>query len=117
MIAHIKAADTCRHFNVKGASWYRRRPSQSSFGKLDFVPVSGRSISGAEVFDGVLISLEIPDKTVRDTDRMNIYHAASWEAGKTLGDLKSQYDHVMYCVPPRTNGNWVAAICLHKKIH
>ena len=79
-----------------------------SFDKLDFVPANEKSITGVVVSNGV-ISIEIPD-IILNAERRNIYRAAKWKAASVLGDLSSQYNHVMFCLPPGTAGDWAAFV-------
>jgi hypothetical protein len=77
-----------------------------SHGKLDFVPFEGSTESGYYVTDGV-IEVEI-DKDYRGFSRYDAEDALEAAAADIVGDLDSQFDNVILCVPPGTSGGWIA---------
>ena len=78
-----------------------------SFDAFNVVPANGKSDTGVQVTNGV-ISIEIPEVTIQNAGRNSVFYAAKGRTETILGDLESQYDHVMFCLPPGTAENWIA---------
>ena len=62
--------------------------------------------SDSNVSDGVY-TVNISN-TVSNVDNSVIVNAAITAGNNALGNMASQYEHVMVCVPPGTNGEWIA---------
>ena len=77
-----------------------------SFNQLDFQPFNGSSSSGQAVFNGVY-SVNISN-TVSGTADGTIRDAVVTAGNSALGNMQSQFDHVMLCLPPGTSGGWIA---------
>jgi len=73
-----------------------------SYGKQVFTPYVDSRIEEGGVFEVTI------DKYVSGSTNIDIADAALVAANGLLGDLPSQVDHVMVCVPPGTNGSWIA---------
>ncbi len=72
-----------------------------SYGKKTFVPAEGDNI-----VDGVAqITIDI---NAGGASRGDVQNAATSAATALLGNLSSQFDHVMYAVPAGTTDNWIA---------
>lgn len=77
-----------------------------SHGKLDTVPFEGSTTTGYEVTNGIIevsISEDYTGRTRYDAEE-GLYNAAE----NLVGDLESQFDHVILCLPPGTSDGWVA---------
>lgn len=77
-----------------------------SSNQLDFAPVNGMSSSGVQVSNGAYqVSIS---QTVTGVDNGIVRDAVTAAGNVALGNMQSQYDHVMQCIPPGTNSNWIA---------
>jgi hypothetical protein len=76
-----------------------------SYNKLRFNPTQDpRTTNGVyEVTISSFIS-----RGNRRASKENVMDAVSSRLTAELGDLPSQFDHVMYCLPPQTSGSWIA---------
>lgn len=77
-----------------------------SFNKLDFEPVNGASSSGVQVTNGaydVFIS-----QVVTNVDNGIVRDAVITAGNTALGNMESQYNHVIQCIPSGTSGGWLA---------
>jgi len=74
-----------------------------SFDQLNFVPVNAESTTGVPVHNGVY-SVKI-NQPVLGVDVSTIVNAVKAAATDALGNLPSQYDNVMLCIPPGTKSN------------
>ncbi len=72
-----------------------------SYGKVTMNPANTDSVS-----DGVH-TVQI-SQTVNGVDNSLIRNAAVNEGNANLGDMRSKFDFVMVCIPPGTNGGWIA---------
>ena len=77
-----------------------------SHDKLDFVPFEGSTQKGYHVTEGV-IEVDI-DKDFRGKSRYDAEDALEAAAASVVGDLQSQFDNVILCIPPGTSGAWIA---------
>jgi hypothetical protein len=77
-----------------------------SHDKLDFAPFEGTTQYGYNVQDGIL-EVSINDDFTGQT-RYEAEEGLQKAAEALVGDLESQFDHVMLCLPPGTAGSWVA---------
>jgi len=90
----------------------RERFATCSYGETQMVPFNGQTTTGVSIWDGVYTVtvntgvIGVDDNTVREavTDALK----------RELGDLPSQFNHVMICLPPKTNGDWIG-YCKHKR--
>jgi hypothetical protein len=87
------------------------RFASCSYGQLIMKPyedttTTGVSIPGTQYKIG-LVEVEISNNVQGATDD-TIKNAAETAARALLGDLPDQFDHVIFCIPPGTNGNWIA---------
>jgi hypothetical protein len=77
-----------------------------SHDKLDFVPFEGQTENGYSVTDGI-IEVSINDD-YRGQTRYVAEQGLSNAAAELVGDLETQFDHVILCLPPGTSDGWVA---------
>jgi hypothetical protein len=77
-----------------------------SYGKLKIQPFSGRTETNVKISGGVA-NLSIDYRIIEGSDRKVLQKAAIVSASESFGDLKSQFDVIMFCMPPGT-GNWLA---------
>jgi hypothetical protein len=77
-----------------------------SHGKLDILPFEGQTENGYTVTDGI-IEVSI-DEDYRGQTRYVAEEGLTNAAEELVGDLSSQFDHVILCLPPGTSGGWVA---------
>jgi hypothetical protein len=68
-----------------------------SYNKLQIDPANTNGVSNG-------VTTVTISNTVSGTDRDVIEYAAR----SALGNLSSQFDHVMLCLPPGTSGGWIA---------
>ena len=80
----------------------KERFETCSYGQVVIEPASDSD----HITDGV-VEVTIPD-TVSGASDSTIRNAAVNAATTLLGDLPSQFDHVMLCIPPGTSGGWIA---------
>jgi hypothetical protein len=77
-----------------------------SFGQLTCNPFNGVTSTNAMVSNGVAtVNIYM---SVVGNNHSNVREAMRSEATTQLGDLRTQFSHVMLCLPPGTNGNWIA---------
>ena len=76
-----------------------------SYGEMLMKPFNGTTLTGKTINNGVF-ELTIP---IIVTGATNIFVRDEVEKALTvqLGALRSQFDHVMLCVPPGTQSGWV----------
>jgi hypothetical protein len=82
------------------------RYDSCSYGQLVMEPYRGTTEKGFNVEDGVVEV--VIDMNVNGVNDGGVRDAARAAATDILGDLSSQFDHVMFCLPPGTAGNWIA---------
>jgi hypothetical protein len=82
------------------------RYNSCSYGQLVMEPYQGTTDKGFNIVDGVVEV--VIDMDVDGVDNGIVREAAQAAATDILGDLSSQFDHVMFCLPPGTQGNWLA---------
>ncbi|MEM1154282.1 MAG: hypothetical protein AAGI44_09080, partial [Pseudomonadota bacterium] len=72
-----------------------------SYGKKTFVPAEGPNIVDgvAEVTVGI---------NAAGSSRYTVMNAATTAANALVGSLGANYDHVLYAIPPGTDGSWIA---------
>ena len=76
-----------------------------SNGKVNIIPAT-ESTTGERITDGVYrVYLNEP---IQNKSRYDTFSAMHQEAERELGNLWDQYDHVMFCMPPGSQGNWLA---------
>jgi len=68
--------------------------------KLRFAPATGSKIQNG-VYD-----VKIPD-TINGASRYTVVESIKSQLTEQFGDLSSQFDKVMICVPPGTAGDWI----------
>ena len=83
----------------------RSQYAKCSGNQFSFDPADDSS-SGEPVSNGVY-AVDITQSVVGVDDSI-VRNAANTAASNALGDLNSQYDHVMMCIPPGTSGSWIA---------
>jgi hypothetical protein len=77
-----------------------------SFGQLVMQPYEGVTNYGESISNGVI---EVPiNMNVKGVNDNKVFSEAARVAADRLGYLPSQFDHVMLCLPPGTNGAWLA---------
>lgn len=74
-----------------------------SYNQLDFVQGTGKSVNGGVVNIRLNKNVKGRDK---DVVQQEVQNAAKDHFG--VINWKDDYDHVMICLPPGTNGNWIA---------
>ena len=87
------------------------RFNSCSYGELQVLPFSGHTNTGFyinETSDNVGVVTVSINETVTGRNHGAIRNAAEVAAIELLGDLESQFDHVMFCLPPGTRGRWTA---------
>ena len=72
-----------------------------SYGKVTMNPANTNSVSNG------VYTVQISE-TVNGVDNGVIRNAAVNEGNAQLGSMSSQFDFVMVCIPPGTNGGWIA---------
>jgi hypothetical protein len=82
------------------------RYDSCSFGQLVMQPYEGVTKEGESISNGV-IEVAI-DMNVKGVNSIEVYYEAARAATDRLGYLPSQFDHVMFCLPPGTKGGWLA---------
>jgi hypothetical protein len=82
------------------------RYDSCSFGQLVMQPYDGVTAKGESILNGV-IEVDI-DMNVNGADDGDVMDAAITAAAARLGNLPDQFDHVMFCLPPGTSGDWIA---------
>jgi len=83
----------------------RERFATCSYGETQMIPFNGRTRTGVSISNGVY-SVTI-NRRVRGVDEGIIRDAVTEVLSRELGDLPSQFDHVMLCLPPQTSGDWI----------
>jgi hypothetical protein len=81
----------------------KERYASCSYNQLQMDPYEGPATSG---HSGV-VEVDI-DYDIQGASRSTIENRAVSAATALLGDLPSQFDHVMFCLPPGTSGDWLA---------
>jgi hypothetical protein len=82
------------------------RYDSCSFGQLVMQPYNGVTAGGESISNGV-IEVGI-DMDVNGVDDEDVREAAMTATEARLGNLSDQFDHVMFCLPPGTDGGWIA---------
>jgi len=77
----------------------RSQMDACSFGKLDMKPVTSSS-SGVTINGGVY-RLNLSSTKISGKDSDTVEDILKPKANDVLGDLADQYDHVMFCMPPK----------------
>jgi len=83
----------------------KERFATCSYGETQIIPYSGRTATGVTVSNGVY-TVTISNRASR-VDEGIIRDAALAALTQSLGDIASQFDHVMLCLPPGTNEGWI----------
>lgn len=84
-----------------------------SFGKLVFEPAPNQTLPNQTlpaIVNGV-VEVTIP-RNISGASSNAITNAVYKEATTLLGNLRFQFDHVMFCLPPGTSGNWIGTYCM-----
>jgi hypothetical protein len=84
----------------------RERFQTCSYGAMLMEPFEGTTTTGQTIAGGV-IDIGVDTYVIGASNR-NVENAAVTALTALLGDLPSQFDHVMLCLPPGTAGNWIA---------
>lgn len=74
--------------------------------KLDMAPYEGTTEKGYTVTNGIIEVTVGQD--FRGQTRYDAVEGLHQAAEQVVGDLEDQFDHVIFCLPPGTQGNWVA---------
>jgi len=93
----------------------RERFATCSYGETQMIPFNGRTRTGVSILNGVY-SVAI-NRRVTSVEEGVIRDAVSDALTRELGDLPSQFDHVMLCLPPKTNGDWIGYGKYQKLFH
>lgn len=80
----------------------KERYASCSYNTLRMEPAIGNSL----IQNGV-VEVTISNRVAGSSHGV-IREAAIRATRSLLGNLQDQFDHVMFCLPPGTNGNWVA---------
>jgi hypothetical protein len=89
----------------------KERYASCSYGQLQMEPYSGTTKSGYSIPENgnaVGVVEVVINKKVKGATDSSIENAAFNAATALLGNLKSQFDHVMLCLPPGISGGWIA---------
>jgi hypothetical protein len=90
----------------------KERFDSCSYGQLTFEGYEGTTSSKVEIpgtkFAVGVVEVDIDENVIGATNPDIIRDAALTVATELLGDLPSQFDHVMLCIPPGTIGGWIA---------
>lgn len=78
----------------------RERFQSCSYGEMLIEPVETQKISGG------VFTIRV-NTTVNGTGDAVVREATLSALSAALGDLPSQFDHVMLCIPPGTSGSWI----------
>lgn len=82
------------------------RYNSCSYGQVQMVPYDGTTTTGKTISQGTAqVYVNVNAEGRSDDDLVN---RALNVAEDKYGDLPSQFDHVMLCLPPGTAGNWIA---------
>ena len=81
----------------------KERFEACSYGQIRMEPFSSSETDGHA---GVL-EVNIPEYIIGN-DRKAVANAAVKATSNLIGDLPSQLDHVMFCLPGGTSGDWIA---------
>jgi hypothetical protein len=84
----------------------KERFNACSNGTLTMGPYEGTTDTGVTI-DGGVAEVDI-DFNVAGEKSGTVANWAKTAATNLLGDLPSQFDHVMFCIPPNTAGGWIA---------
>lgn len=77
-----------------------------SYGKLQIRPFTGRTETNLQIRNGV-VDISVDYDIRREGDRGELQIAAIRSAEEAIGNLRHQFDAVMFCMPPGT-GDWLA---------
>ena len=77
-----------------------------SYDQLIFEPFNGATSTGEQITNGVA-TVEITEN-VNGADDGTIRNAITNAGNSKFGNMQSQFDYVMQCLPPGTNGSWIA---------
>jgi hypothetical protein len=93
-------------FGTNGDVWNLKTGfDQCSYGQLTFVPLTTHTKVGP---DGIY-TVSIPDAAVKGIAVSKVVNAALAQVTTDLGVSPNLLvNHVMFCVPPGTNGTWIA---------
>lgn len=84
----------------------RERFQTCSYGEMLMEPFEGTTTTG-EIITGGVVNIVV-DTNVNGADDGDVKDAAVAALTERFGDLPSQFDHVMLCIPPGTSGGWIA---------
>ena len=77
-----------------------------SYGKLKIRPFTGRTETNLQIRNGV-VDVSVDYDIRREGDRGELQIAAIRSTEEAIGNLRHQFDVVMFCMPPGT-GDWLA---------
>ena len=84
----------------------KERFAACSYGEVIVNPFNGTTATRQNVTDGLIqVNLLTNVRGARDQDIMN---QVELQLRRLVGDLPSQFDHVMLCLPPGTLGTWIS---------
>ena len=92
-----------------------------SNGKLKIQPYDGTTSLGTRIQGGVY-EMKLSDIVAKESDRGQLQSASFREAEKQIGSLTTEFDLVMFCMPPGTSarsdgtGSWLAYAFVGKSI-
>ncbi len=94
-------------FGISGdASNLSERYESCSYGEVLMKPFVGTTTTGISIQNGVF-QITIPDN-VLGVQNVGVRNSVVQALTQQLGDLPSQFDHVMLCLPHGTVNNWLA---------
>jgi hypothetical protein len=93
-------------FGTNGDVWNLKTGfDQCSYGQLKFEPLTTNTKVGP---DGVY-TVSIPNTSVKGVSDSRVVNAAQSQVQTDLGVSPNMLaDHVMFCLPPGTSGDWIA---------
>lgn len=94
----------------KDASSLKTQFEACSYGKLRVSPFTGITETKLKISRGLVdisVDYDVRGKDRTGGNRLDLQRAAFQAATETIGDLRSQFDIVMFCMPPGT-GVWLA---------
>jgi hypothetical protein len=81
---------------------------QCSYGSLTFSPLASQSGSGGVSIENGVVTISVDVAAEGNTDA-NVRNAVTNKIRATFGDnMQSVADYWMYCLPPGTDGGWIA---------
>jgi hypothetical protein len=84
----------------------KERFQTCSYDEMLMEPFEGTTATGETVTGGV-VDIQV-NTNVNGQDDGDVKDATVAALTERFGDLPSQFDHVMLCIPPGTSGGWIA---------